>query len=57
MLRELETLVTRLWERLQRSGLKGRTVTVKFKFHDFAICRRSISLPELIMIRISYCKR
>jgi len=37
MLPELETLSQRLSERLQRSNLKARTVTVKFKLHDFSI--------------------
>ncbi|WP_044046266.1 DNA polymerase IV [Niabella soli] len=45
---ELETLAIRLADRLQRHGLKGRTVTVKFKFHDFTIITRSLSLPELV---------
>jgi DNA polymerase-4 len=48
MLAELEILSGRLAERLRRSGLKGRTITVKFKFHDFSISTRSLSLPELI---------
>ncbi len=48
MLPELETLSSRLAERLQRSGLRGRTITVKFKFHDFTIITRSLSVPELI---------
>nr|WP_300603755.1 DNA polymerase IV [Niabella sp.] len=44
MLRELETLTEKLEERLLRARLKGRTVTVKFKFHDFTISTRSHSL-------------
>ncbi|MFT4092020.1 MAG: DNA polymerase IV [Niabella sp.] len=47
MLAELDILSERLAARLQRSELKGRTVTVKFKFHDFAIITRSYSLLEL----------
>lgn len=46
MLPELEILSERLAARLERSGLRGRTVTVKFKFHDFTIMTRSLSLPE-----------
>ncbi|MBO9618260.1 MAG: DNA polymerase IV [Niabella sp.] len=45
---ELETLTLRLADRLQRHDMKGRTITVKFKFHDFTIITRSQSLPELI---------
>lgn len=48
MLDELKILSERLATRLQRHGLKGRTVTVKFKFHDFTIMTRSFSLTELI---------
>ncbi|MBZ4191599.1 DNA polymerase IV [Niabella sp. 3A5MI-3] len=44
MLHELEILTGRLAERVTRAGLKGRTVTVKFKFHDFTINTRSHSL-------------
>lgn len=59
MLGELEVLSGRLMTRLERSGLKGRTVTVKFKFHDFKMITRSQSAPQqvedtetlLIMIR------
>lgn len=43
MLPELEILADRLMSRLQRSGLKGRTVTLKFKFHDFTLITRSQS--------------
>ncbi len=48
MLPELETLSEKLATRLKNFGLKGRTVTVKFKFHDFVIMTRSQSLPELV---------
>lgn len=48
MSEELTVLAERLSARLQRSGLKGRTVTVKFKLHDFTIMTRSFSLQALI---------
>ncbi|MGJ7029705.1 DNA polymerase IV [Niabella hirudinis] len=44
MLHELEILAEKLAERLSHTGVKGRTVTVKFKFHDFIINTRSHSL-------------
>lgn len=44
----LEDLTAKLESRLQRAALKGRTVTVKFKFHDFTLMTRSRSLPELV---------
>lgn len=48
MLPELERLSQRLAERLQLSNLKGRTVTVKFKFHDFSIMTRSCSVTVFV---------
>ncbi|HTN46326.1 MAG TPA: DNA polymerase IV [Flavipsychrobacter sp.] len=48
MLAELDVLSERLAKRLERSGLKGRTITVKFKFHDFSLMTRNHSVPELI---------
>jgi DNA polymerase-4 len=45
---ELEVLAERVCTRLQRSDLKGRTVTVKFKFHDFTIMTRSRSQTVLV---------
>lgn len=48
MLAELEQLAPRLEARLMRSQLKGRTITLKVKFHDFTIITRSISLQELV---------
>lgn len=44
MFLELKDLSGRLAVRIQRHGLKGRTVTVKFKFHDFKIMTRSRSV-------------
>lgn len=46
MLPELETLSETLAKRLQTFGLKGRTITIKFKFSDFTIMTRSHSLTE-----------
>ena len=48
MLSELKILSEKLAERLQRFDLRGRTITVKFKFHDFTIITRSQSLPRLV---------
>lgn len=43
---ELDTLAKVVEDRLKRSGLKGRTVTVKIKYHDFKIATRSRSFIE-----------
>lgn len=48
MLQELKLLTEKLEVRLQRSGLKGKTIIVKFKFHDFTIMTRRLSLTVLI---------
>ena len=48
MLPELKILTENLAARLDRFGLKGRTITIKFKFSDFTIMTRSHSLTELM---------
>ncbi|MFN4136195.1 MAG: DNA polymerase IV [Novosphingobium sp.] len=49
MLREtLETIIAIVWERIEKSGAKGRTVTLKLKFNDFTPCSRARSLPRAI---------
>lgn len=45
ILRELEILTDRLIPRLESRSLRGRTVTLKFKFHDFSLMTRSLSSP------------
>lgn len=42
---ELYHVTKELIERLQRSGFKGNTLTLKIKFHDFVQKTRSISMP------------
>lgn len=48
MLSELETLSETLAKRLNNFGLKGRTITIKFKFNDFTVMTRSHSLMALV---------
>lgn len=43
---ELEKLATLVADRLKRHTLKGRTVTVKIKYHDFKIITRSRSFSQ-----------
>jgi DNA polymerase IV len=45
MFEALEKLGGIVNERLRRSGLKGRTITLKIKYHDFKQVTRSHSLP------------
>jgi DNA polymerase-4 len=46
MRRELLSLADRVSTRLRRAGIKGRTVTLKVKYHDFVQVTRAISLSE-----------
>lgn len=43
---ELYHVATELVSRLERSGFKGNTLTLKIKFHDFNQITRSISVTE-----------
>ncbi|MGK2910269.1 MAG: DNA polymerase IV [Sphingobium sp.] len=45
---ELDQIIARLWPRIEASGMRGRTVTLKVKFGDFTIITRSRSLPRLV---------
>lgn len=44
----LDHIIEIVWERIERSGAKGRTVTLKMKFNDFTPCTRARSLPRII---------
>lgn len=43
---ELEAIADVIYGRLKRYGLKGRTITVKIKYHDFKLATRSQSFIE-----------
>ena len=43
---ELEKIGDILHDRLKKNGLKGRTVTLKIKYHDFKLATRSQSFEE-----------
>ena len=44
---ELDRIARIVHDRLQRHGLKGKTVTVKIKYHDFKQVTRSQSFPAV----------
>ena len=44
MKRELLSLSDRVSSRLRRAGLKGRTITLKVKYHDFVQVTRAVTL-------------
>lgn len=46
MCAELDKIARILTDRLERNGLKGRTITLKLKYHDFKQVTRSHSLNE-----------
>ncbi len=46
MRRELLSLANRVGARLRRYSLRGRTITLKVKFHDFKLVSRSTTLDE-----------
>ncbi len=43
---ELDKIGDVLHERLKRNGLKGRTITLKIKYHDFKLATRSHSYED-----------
>jgi DNA polymerase-4 len=42
----LDTIVDIVWDRIERAGARGRTVTLKLKHADFTIHTRARSLPQ-----------
>jgi DNA polymerase-4 len=46
--RELNRVAGYAWQRIERSEVKGRTVTLKVKFGDFSQITRSKSLPAAV---------
>ncbi|MBI1402224.1 MAG: DNA polymerase IV [Porphyrobacter sp.] len=44
----LENIIDIVWERIEASGARGRTVTLKLKFTDFRIMTRATSLAEYV---------
>ena len=43
---ELDKIARTVYDRLQRHGLKGRTITLKIKYHNFKQVTRSQSLVD-----------
>lgn len=43
---ELLKITRNVYNRLLKKGVKGRTITLKIKYHDFKIATRSHSFPE-----------
>jgi DNA polymerase-4 len=52
----LETIIAIVWERIEASGARGRTVTLKMKFTDFRIMTRATSLPDYVSGREEFAR-
>jgi DNA polymerase IV len=52
----LETIIDIVWERIEASQAKGRTVTLKMKFTDFQIMTRATSLPDTVSGKAEFAK-
>ena len=44
----LERIIDIVWERIDRNGAKGRTVTLKLKYNDFTLNTRARSVAQLV---------
>jgi DNA polymerase-4 len=51
---ELERVAGYAWERIERAGVTGRTVTLKVKFADFVLITRSRSLAAPVADRTGF---
>lgn len=45
---ELEDIASVLWDRIERTGAKGKTITLKVKYEDFESITRSITYKNFI---------
>ena len=52
----LDTIVDIVWESIERTHAKGRTVTLKMKYTDFQIVSRAKSLPRNVAYKAEFAK-
>lgn len=52
----LERIIEIVWERIERSGSTGRTVTLKVKFNDFTTLTRARSLQRAVADRAEFAE-
>lgn len=50
----LERIIEIVWDRIERSGARGRTVTLKMKFNDFTPCTRAKSLARPVADKVEF---
>ncbi len=56
LLEKLDVTVDAAWTRVERAGLRGKTVTLKVKFSDFRQITRARSFPVPIMTRAAFAE-
>ncbi len=52
----LERIVDIVWERIERNGAKGKTVTLKLKYTDFRIQTRARTLPHQVEDKAAFAR-
>jgi DNA polymerase-4 len=52
----LANIIDIVWERIEASGARGRTVTLKLKFTDFQIMTRATSLPDYVSSKEEFAR-
>lgn len=52
----LDNIVDVVWESIERTGAKGRTVTLKMKYTDFQIVTRARSLPRSVADKTEFAR-
>lgn len=52
----LDRIADIVWERIERNGAKGRTVTLKLKYNDFQIATRARSLPRNVSDKADFTR-
>lgn len=57
MLREtMDHIVDVVWERIERAGARGRTVTLKLRYADFRTLTRARSLPQVVADKAQFAR-
>jgi DNA polymerase-4 len=46
--KRLDLIIDRAWKRIEKAGAKGKTLTLKVKFHDFEVISRSKTYDDYI---------
>jgi len=52
----LDRIIEIVWERIERAGTKGRTVTLKLKHNDFTALSRARSVPRAVADKAEFAK-